>query len=586
MTVILRLQGLDVKAGAEDIRTFFESLHIPDGGVYIVGGSLREAFIAFTTEKDAQLAMRHTGRFLKGSKVALHVSGMEELEHKLKSLLKRKKEASPAQLTSKRLKPSPGARVQTLNASPPNANAAHLSPTAAHLSPTAANLPHSTANLPVPLNALNVQVSNVQSLDSNTAFLLGICTVLQGLQSSHQSENRPADPRVHAPKADSATVSDEARTPGETLTSKPGYARLFGLPASTTKEDICRFFGGLTVQEVIVNVKLGRSHGCLVKFPNTQDACDAMRFNQKTLDHICVEVRGATEKMWTGALQECESALEGWKRVKPKQSPLKETANHKSSALWMKRPPVERLPSRSPKKPRPDGDSTPPSSPALEYTVMVRNLPKEMTKTEIKELFGCPNLAHNNVLHLLDKKRNKTDTAFLLFNRTEDYDYAINLTGCHVGSEAIEVSQITKMMMREMMAKNQSWSPTLDTKHPYQRRKSDPVERPAEAPSLKPDPVSGACLFVRNLPASVRKSQIKGLFQKYKLKMDDIILLLNSDGKATGEAVVQFKSQKLAALAQRLHGEDFLGTKVLLTRINVEQKEDILAKYKFEEVEH
>lgn len=67
MTIILRLQGLDVKAGTEDIRTFFEGLRIPDGGVYIVGGRLKEAFIAFTTERDAQLAMRYTEKFLKGS---------------------------------------------------------------------------------------------------------------------------------------------------------------------------------------------------------------------------------------------------------------------------------------------------------------------------------------------------------------------------------------------------------------------------------------------------------------------------------------------------------------------------------------
>lgn len=581
MTVILRLQGLDVKAGTEDIRTFFESLHIPDGGVYIVGGSLGEAFIAFTTEKDAQLAMRHTGSFLKGSKVTLHISSMAELEHKLKLLLKRKK-ASPMQPTVERPEPSPDASVQPLNALPHNASTSNLQPTTAWTRD-----PKNTANLPQPPcpNIANVQVSNVHSLDSNTAFILGICTVLQGLQSSHQRENSVSDPRIRFPKADSTVVSDEVRTPEQTLNSKPGYVRLFGLPASTTKEAICCFFKGLTVQEAIVNVKLGHGHGCLVKFGNMQDACDALRFNQQMLGTISVEVRGATEKMWTGALQECESALHVGERVKPKQSPLRETANHKqkSTALWIKRPSVSRLPSKSPKKPRLNGDSTPTLSPTVEYTVMVSNLPKKMTKTEIKELFGCPNLARKNVLHLLDKEGNRTDTAFLIFTRTGDYDYAINLTGCHVGSDAIEVSPISKMMMREMMAKTHpkslTRSLTMDTKtKPNRKRKSDPVEAPEEAPSLNPEPAARPCLFVRNMPADVQKSEIKIFFHKYKLKKDNIILLLDSEGKATGEAVVQFKSQKLAALAQRLHGQDFLGAKVLLTRINVKQKEDILAK--------
>ncbi len=583
MTVILRLQGLDVKAGAEDIRTFFGSLHIPDGGVYIVGGSLREAFIAFNTEKDAQLAMRHTGSFLKGSKVTLHISSMAELEHKLKSLLRRKK-ASPTQQTVERPEPSPDASVLPLNASPHNANTATLPPT------TSWTLDPNTSNLPPPVcpNTSNVQISNVQSLDSNTAFILGICTVLQGLQSSHQRENSQADPRVRVPKADSTMVSDEVRTPEQTLNSKPGYVRLFGLPASTTKQLICRFFRGLTVQEAIVNVKLGVGHGCLVKFANMQDACDALLFNQQMLGPICVEVRKASENMWTSALQECESALDVGERVKLKQSPLRETANHKqksTSALLIKRPSVNLLPSKSPKKPRPNGDTAPASSPTVEYTVMVRNLPKKMTKTEIKELFGCPNLAHRNVLHLLDEEGDRTDTAFLIFTRKEDYDYAINLTGCHVGSDAIEVSLITKMIMREMMAKTQprnlAHCQMMDTKKkPNRKRKSDSVETPEEAPSLNldPDPAAQLCLFVRNMPADVRKSQVKLFFQKYKLKKDNIILLLDSEGKATGEAVVQFKSQKLAAMAQRLHGRDFLGAKVLLTRINVKQKEDILAR--------
>lgn len=573
MTIILRLQGLDEQAGTEDIRTFFESFHIPDGGVYIVGGRLREAFIAFTTEKDAQLAMRHTGSFLKGSKVTLHISSMSELEHKLKSLLKRKK-APQNKLTAERPEPHLDANVLPLNALPQGANIADLSP------PTAWTLdPSDTANLPQPLCPNS---SNVQSLDSNTAFILGICTVLQGLQSSHQRKTSVEDPRVCLPKADSTVVSDE-KTPEQTLNSKPGYVRLFGLPPSTTKDTICRFFRELTVQEAIVNVQLGLGHCCLVKFANAQDACDALLFNKHMLGPFSVEVRGATEKMWAAALQECERALDGGERVTSKQSPLRDTANHKQksvSALSLKRPRAKLPPRKSLKKPRPNDDSTTALSAAVEHTVMVQNIPKAMTKTELKELFGCPNISHKNVLHLLDKEGNRTDTAFLIFTCTEDYDYAINLSGCHVGSDAIKVSPITKMMMWEMMAKSRprGLAHHLTNTRNKPKLKTDRVETPEEAPGLNPDLAAQLCLFVRNLPANVQKKQIKTFFSKYKLREDNIVLLLDSQGKATGEAVVQFKSQKLAALAQRLHGQHFQGAKVLLTRINVKQKEDILAR--------
>lgn len=82
---------------------------------------------------------------------------------------------------------------------------------------------------------------------------------------------------------------------------------------------------------------------------------------------------------------------------------------------------------------------------------MARNLPKNMTKTEIKELFACPDIAHNNIQILLDKKGNRTDTAFLIFNCIEDYEYAIDLSGCHVGSGTIQVSSVTEEKMRNMM---------------------------------------------------------------------------------------------------------------------------------------
>lgn len=457
MTVILRLQGLDVRAGTEDIRTFFRCLHIPDGGVYIVGGSLREAFIAFATTRDAQLAMRFSGNFLKGSEVTLHISSMEELEHKLKSLLKTKN-TFPTHNTVKRPQPSPDANLSPLNAEPHTPSTSNLPPT------TATKLDGTSANLPQLLypSASNVQDSN--AVDPNMAFLLGICTALQGLQSNKR-ENDDAMPGVDFPKTE--VVSNEVRTPEQTLTSEPGYVRLFGLPATATKEDICHFFKGLTVQEAIVNVKLGLGRGCLVKFASVQEACDALLFNQQPLGLVCVEVRGATEKMWTSALQECENAFGVEERARPKQSPPGETASHNQQ---IKRQSLSQLLSNSPKRPR---DTATALLPTVEYTVMVSNLPKTMTKTEIKELLGCPNIAHKNILHLLDKERNRTDTAFIILNNTVDYNYAMNLTGCHVGSDTIEVSSITKKIMRDMMAKTQSRSlGPGKMKKPHRKRKT------------------------------------------------------------------------------------------------------------------
>ncbi|XP_029928031.1 RNA binding motif protein 12Ba [Myripristis murdjan] len=546
MPIILRLQGLDVKAGTEDIRKFFESLYIPEGGVYIVGGNLREAFIAFTTQRDGQLAMRRTGNFLKGSKVSLHISSMDELEQKLTSKLKKKATSPPPPPV---LKPQPSAADQA--------------------------------------------PSNATSADPCTALLLGLVTVLQGFQSHEQEENNEAVSPVDAPKADSpGVVSDQ--TPEEACKLRPGYVRLFGLPASVTKEDICHFFKGLLVQEVIVNVKLGLGRACLVKFANFRDGCDALHFNNQLLGSIHVEVRGASEKMWTSALQECENShnLEETAEeeaptdiqnnpktrppcdpLKPRRGPLEETESHKqqsTSKVQTKRRSNDSLDMQPQKKPRYDCDSTNGMSPPKECTVMVSNLPNKITKTEIKELFGCPSIPHNKILHLLDKEGNRTDTAFLTLDRTEDYDYALNLNGCHVGSQAIEVSAITKERMEDMLATSKAgcvWKP-LNIR--LKGMKKPKTGRPGINPAAQ------TCLFVRNMPADVRKSQLKNFFRKYELVEDNIFLLHDSDGNGIGEAVVQFKSQKLAAQAQGLHGQVFLGTQVLLARINVKQMREIL----------
>ncbi|XP_008288145.1 RNA binding motif protein 12Ba [Stegastes partitus] len=544
MTVILRLEGLDVEAGAEHIRAFFKELHIPDGGVYIIGGRLREAFIAFGSERDAQLAMRRTGNLLKGSEVTLYVSSMAELERRLESLFRKKKKSSQLTVQRPAAKPSTLSAPEDLTVNPPSSPVWPQDP--------------DTANLPL---LSTPQQPVAQNLDSGTAFLLGICTVLQGLQSSPQVElNNTAD----SPKA---AVLDNS--PEQTLDSRPGYVRLFGLPASTTKEDICRFFTGLTVQEAIVNVQLGVNHGCLVKFANMQDARDALDFNQQLLGHICVEVRGATEKMWNGALQECELALKGGERLKPEKKPQKENHKQKSS-LPIKKRAVNQLPSEPPKKPKLTAASTPPSSPPGDHTIIVSKLPKDMNKTEIKILFGCPNLSNKKVLHLLDKKGNTTDTAFVTFDRTADYEYALNLSGCHVGTSAIEVSSISKQKMAEKLATTRALTRLKTGWKPKQKLGS------AEKRSKQ---AAQTCLFVRNLPAHVQASHINGLFRKYKLNKDSVVVLRDGDGNGLGEAVVQFESEAVATLAHRMHGKTFLGTKLLFTRISEKQMEEILTKH-------
>lgn len=81
MAVVIRLQGLSISAGSQDIRKFFGGLRIPDGGVHIVGGDLEEAFIIFGSDEDARIAMTKSGDYIKGSPVKLLLSSKTEMQN-------------------------------------------------------------------------------------------------------------------------------------------------------------------------------------------------------------------------------------------------------------------------------------------------------------------------------------------------------------------------------------------------------------------------------------------------------------------------------------------------------------------------
>lgn len=83
MVVVIRLQGLRITAGSEDIRKFFTGLKIPDGGVHIIGGEHDEAFILFASDEDARRAMKRSGGCIRGSPVKLFLSSQTEMQNTL-----------------------------------------------------------------------------------------------------------------------------------------------------------------------------------------------------------------------------------------------------------------------------------------------------------------------------------------------------------------------------------------------------------------------------------------------------------------------------------------------------------------------
>ncbi|XP_061144090.1 RNA binding motif protein 12Ba [Syngnathus typhle] len=489
MTSIVRLKGLDEKANAEDIRHFFPRLHIPDRGVWIwiLGGPQHEAFIAFQSERDARRAVRHSGRSLKGSKVNIRLSRVSELEHKLKYYEKKKHSTShclpreegevlaqtsprdPRTASAKstpisppqepngdvldkpsdhkiQVDPIPNGCLKTIEKSCdpripqiqdrpcdpriiPNGCSQMLEGLPDLLSPIVPSDFQHTSDKPH-----SPQIENCdQPQIFQKAFLLGVRTVLENLKSY------PSKQREILGEQDRR--EDENIIVPEPQKSVPGYVRLFGLPVSTTKADICSFFEGLKVAEVVVNMKLEHRHVCLVKFDDMRDAVGALQFNNKYMGPICVEVRKATETIWNLALSECENACH-------KAEKDSDRAKHKIG--------LEEV-YNYPKKPRL-------YIPRDKYIVKVCDFPLYTTKSDLQQVFQCAELQNRcNIQHLLDKNGQRTDTAFLFLNQKANYEHAMSCNGKLVSAAPIKVSAITRS---EMMAlkRNQRW-PRKKTSH-------------------------------------------------------------------------------------------------------------------------
>ncbi|KAM8825914.1 RNA binding motif protein 12Ba [Synchiropus picturatus] len=556
MTTILRLKGLDETAEIQDVRRFFQGLSIPEGGVCIVGGKCSEAFIAFSSQMDAELALAHSGNLLRGSEVSLRISSLAELEHKLKAFLRKKNKlkcpengSNPSKLAKYRLK----CHTKRPKDSKPATTGLASEPVVISSVPPAVN--------PQMCQEPNALPSNLQ-----TAFLLGIYTVLKG--QSVLKEDSPQEvgslndkdflQAVSIPSPGSEALPQAVSNVSCVVTQKPGYIRMFGVPALTTKEELETFFEGLHVEEAMMNVKLGHRIGCLVKFANELDADNAHLFNQNSLVSSNVEIRTASEKIWRQVLENGGSGLE---EASPMElGPLRENLDyrHKAKSDYKRRALHPQL-SKKPKLEQ-----------KVEYIVQVTNLPKDMTKTQIKELFGCPDIGYKQVLLLFDKTGARTDVVFLILRNEDDYSYAINLNGCHLQSGIIKVVPATRDLIKEAISKNYCANIHQTKRHLGQ--KGFTVGK-----AEKRDSEEKTFLFVRNMPQDVQKSDVKTFFQDYELKDNHIVLLHSHDGSGTGEAVVQFTSAQQAATAHKLLNRDFCGNKLLMTPISAQLREDIIS---------
>lgn len=513
MVIVLRLEGLTNEAESEDIREFFRGLWIPQGAVHIIGGKLGEAFILFTSEKDGQLAINRSGNLLKGSRVTLHISSAAELKQKLTLSLKQEVEKNRDLAV---IQPANSSQQQACEVEPLNS----------------IQQQDATTQMLAMLTGLKGMESKKENPNSNT--LLNFQTT----QISHSPAFSNALPKTKSEKVSKEKLKSEASV------CNSGYLRLSGLPHSVTKSDISHFLHGICVQEMLVNVRLGDRRGCLVKVASEEEVEIGLQRNGKSLTSTSyVEVKRATKNQWTHA------------RMKLKGSPEQIQTVTSTSEFHLERK-EKCIPTR--KRPYSKdhfSNTCKGQAEREEHYVMIRNLQPNMTKTNIKALLGCPHLENHKVQHLLDKNLMRTSTAFVAFDRVEDYVSAMNLSGSRFGKQVLDVSSITREKMVSQLSSN---------------------KKMMAQPKRQQSGFSKTCIYIRNLPADVSLEQVQDIFHQFQVAKEDITLLRDNKGNSLGEAVVSFGCEDTARHAKGLDRGNFMGNEILLTLITPQQLDSML----------
>ncbi|KAM3928400.1 RNA-binding protein 12B-B-like isoform 1-T2 [Leptodactylus fuscus] len=302
------------------------------------------------------------------------------------------------------------------------------------------------------------------------------------------------------------------------------YVFLFGLPYSSTEEDIRRFFKGLDVVDVVFLLRANglKNGNAYVKFGSAKDADTAMNFNNEYIGNRFISISKATEDKWVKAGGQLDEDYS--------------------------KQPRRRTRSRSPQN--------------QQFYVHMKNLSYGVEKQDVKHFLGAPDMADSQIKFLLDKYNNRTREGFIMLKSQRLYEKCLNLHKSNLKGRHVLILPIARKAMLELIEAYETQTP------PKQERTYDGYPR-REQSNLK------RCIYLRNFPFDVSKAEVQKFFTGYPVHEEDICLLFDNKGVGLGEALVRFPSEEQAELAEGLNRQRFLGTEVLLRRISEEQMKEL-----------
>ncbi|KAL9234778.1 hypothetical protein vseg_009606 [Gypsophila vaccaria] len=262
--------------------------------------------------------------------------------------------------------------------------------------------------------------------------------------------------------------------------------RLRGLPFGCTEADISDFLRGLDIVDILLVHKGGRFSGeafCVLSYPTQVDF--ALQRNKQNIGRRYVEVFRSKKHDYYKAIA-CEVS-DGQIASSPRRGSRARSYDEGKDLL--------------------------------EHTgiLRLRGLPYSVRKQDIKNFFKDFTLADDDVHVIYNSAGRPSGDAFVKFASPQDSKRAMVKDRKTLGSRYVELFPAMQEEMDEATA----------------------VRRPNEDDNNEPVKHTGI-LKLRGLPFSATKEDVSDFFNGFVLKEDAIHITVNSSGRATGEAFVEF----------------------------------------------
>lgn len=271
--------------------------------------------------------------------------------------------------------------------------------------------------------------------------------------------------------------------------------RLRGLPFDCSEADIAEFFHGLDIVDVLFIHKNGKFTGevyCVLGYAFQVDY--ALQRNRQNIGRRYVEVFRSKRQ-------------EYYKAIASEVSDARGSSPHRSA---------------------PRGKSSEDDSVEHTGVLRLRGLPFSAGKDDIMDFFKNFVLSEDSINFTVNSEGRATGEAFVKFKSAEDSKAAMVKDRKTLGSRYIEL----------FPSSLEEWEDAVQSGRTYVPKSSE--EGKDEDTTV---------LRMRGLPFSAGKDDILDFFSDFVLTEDSIHMTINSSGRPTGEAFVEFASMEDAKAA-------------------------------------